>query len=177
MDRGWGQIGTKFTLADKLEKITSIPASVLRFQQDVAELSVAERMSWASRRRTTRVEDEAYCLFGLFGVNMQTLYGEGENAFYRLQEEIARTHTDLSLFAWGSPMSVNSRSDLDRYFKDLETVSFQPNTKFQYLFSRSPQGMFRTKSARVGERIQVIRDYKVSPSITAEVSLLDLCNK
>ena len=66
-------------------------------------MSVAQRMSWMAIRRTTRVEDEAYCLFGLFGINMPTLYGEGENAFYRLQEEIMRTSTDNSLIAWTSP--------------------------------------------------------------------------
>ena len=38
-------------------------------------------MSWASRRVTTRDEDIAYCLLGIFSVNMPLLYGEGEKAF------------------------------------------------------------------------------------------------
>ena len=38
-------------------------------------------MSWASRRVTTRDEDIAYCLLGIFNVNMPLLYGEGEKAF------------------------------------------------------------------------------------------------
>ncbi|OJT06665.1 hypothetical protein TRAPUB_2479, partial [Trametes pubescens] len=61
-------------------------------------------MSWAARRRTTRPEDRAYSLMGIFGVNMATLYGEGaEKAFYRLQEEILRhCPPDQSLFAWGA---------------------------------------------------------------------------
>ena len=70
------------------------------FEVDFSEASVAQRMSWASKRRTTRVEDEAYCLFGLFGINMPTLYGEGRNAFYRLQEAIMNTSSDMSLLAW-----------------------------------------------------------------------------
>jgi hypothetical protein len=45
-------------------------------------------MSWASTRETTRVEDLAYCLMGIFNVNLPPLYGEGERAFIRLQEEI-----------------------------------------------------------------------------------------
>ena len=52
---------------------------------DVMRCSVAQRMSWASKRETTRTEDLAYCLLGIFGVNMPLLYGEGSNAFLRLQ--------------------------------------------------------------------------------------------
>ncbi|KAL8838821.1 MAG: hypothetical protein Q9170_001976 [Blastenia crenularia] len=57
-------------------------------------------MSWASDRQTTRPEDEAYCLMGIFDVNMPLLYGEGRKAFKRLQHEVARTSDDESLFAW-----------------------------------------------------------------------------
>ena len=42
----------------------------------------------------------AYCLLGLFDVNMPLLYGEGLKAFQRLQEEIIRSSTDDSVFAW-----------------------------------------------------------------------------
>ena len=51
-------------------------------------MSVADRMGWASRRQTTRTEDIAYCLLGIFDVHMPLLYGEGEKAFVRLQEEM-----------------------------------------------------------------------------------------
>lgn len=57
-------------------------------------------MSWASRRETTRLEDSAYCLFGLFDINMPLLYGEGRRAFVRLQEEIMRSTADLSILGW-----------------------------------------------------------------------------
>lgn len=72
-------------------------SGVLSPQHDV---SVAKRMYWASKRRTTREEDEAYCLMGLFGVNMPLLYGEGANAFIRLQQEIAKITDDQSILAW-----------------------------------------------------------------------------
>lgn len=62
--------------------------------------SVAERMYWASSRKTTKIEDISYCLLGIFGIRMPLLYGEGQNAFRRLQEEIARQSDDQSLFAW-----------------------------------------------------------------------------
>jgi hypothetical protein len=45
----------------------------------------------------------AYCLMGLFNVNMPMLYGEGDRVFIRLQEEIIKTSDDLTIFAWVSP--------------------------------------------------------------------------
>ena len=51
-------------------------------------------MSWASKRKTTRIEDVADCLVGIFGVSMPTLYGEGENAFVPLQHEILKSSDD-----------------------------------------------------------------------------------
>ena len=57
-------------------------------------------MRWASRRNATKVEDEAYCLLGLFNVNMPLLYGEGQRAFRRLQIEIIKDSTDESIFVW-----------------------------------------------------------------------------
>lgn len=58
------------------------------------------KMSWAAGRQTTRLEDEAYCLMGLFGVNMPLLYGEGGRAFLRLQQEVLRVSEDQSIFSW-----------------------------------------------------------------------------
>lgn len=57
-------------------------------------------MRWASKRQATRVEDLAYSLLGIFGINMPLLYGEGNKAFYRLQLEIIRQSDDESIFAW-----------------------------------------------------------------------------
>ncbi|KAI6001736.1 hypothetical protein EDC04DRAFT_1059317 [Pisolithus marmoratus] len=61
-------------------------------------------MSWAAQRKTTRVEDRAYSLMGLFGVNMPMLYGEGNKAFRRLQLEIIKETSDHSIFAWDTWM-------------------------------------------------------------------------
>lgn len=62
---------------------------------------VAQKMSWASKRKTSRVEDIAYCLLGLFRVNMPLLYEEGSQAIRRLQGEIlTRSSNDESIFAW-----------------------------------------------------------------------------
>ncbi|KAK4227390.1 beta transducin [Podospora fimiseda] len=99
-DQAWIFRGSKISLVDELSSVTRINASSLLNKTPLSDISVAQRMSWASRRETTRVEDIAYCLLGIFGVNMPMLYGEGKRAFIRLQEEIAKESNDLSIFAW-----------------------------------------------------------------------------
>ncbi|PMD49617.1 uncharacterized protein K444DRAFT_712588, partial [Hyaloscypha bicolor E] len=99
-DSKWGDLGTKKSLETVITDITKINGEVLRDANNMGEFSVAQKMSWASERVTTRVEDIAYCLLGIFGVNMPTLYGEGDQAFGRLQEEIMKSTLDHSIFAW-----------------------------------------------------------------------------
>lgn len=101
----WERIGDKRNLTAELSQITGIVESVLA-GGDPYEVSVAQRMSWAAQRVTTRVEDIAYCLLGLFDVNMPLLYGEGMKAFQRLQEEIIKQSDDQSLFAWHGSTSL-----------------------------------------------------------------------
>ena len=101
MSKGWKRLGTKRELAPLIERVTGIQQPYLTREADFREASISTRMRWAARRRTTRVEDEAYSLLGLFNINMPTLYGEGTRAFLRLQEEIAKRSFDTTLFAWG----------------------------------------------------------------------------
>ncbi|KAJ9642606.1 hypothetical protein H2204_002254 [Knufia peltigerae] len=101
LDQNWAQIGTKSTLSSVISKVTGIPKNILH-GGDLDEQSIAARLSWASQRQTTRTEDIAYCLLGLFDINMPLLYGEGERAFVRLQEEIIKVSTDYSIFAWSA---------------------------------------------------------------------------
>ena len=97
---GWFYIGSLDDLMSIVTSVTEVPEVVLRKTYPFTELSIARRMSWASRRKTTRIEDEAYCLLGLFDVYMPLLYGEGRNAFVRLQKEIIQRSSDQSIFAW-----------------------------------------------------------------------------
>jgi hypothetical protein len=97
----WHKIGTKATLGTVIVAKTGIDMDALN-GGDLAAFSIARRMSWAAGRKTTVPEDTAYCLFGLFGVRMPMLYGEGDRAFIRLQEEIMKHTADHSLFAWSS---------------------------------------------------------------------------
>ena len=96
----WEVIGSKFALDDLIEEITGIPDAALLHRKTLDNFSVAQRLSWASARETTRIEDRAYSLLGIFDISMPTLYGEGERAFRRLQEEILLRVPDQSLFAW-----------------------------------------------------------------------------
>jgi hypothetical protein len=105
----WDRITTKSERCDIISEITSIDVGVLE-GTDPGCFSIAQRMSWASKRNTTRVEDIAYCLLGIFGVNMALLYGEGERSFIRLREEIMKDSDDHSLFAWKA-----KESDLRKY--------------------------------------------------------------
>jgi len=100
---GWVEIGTKMSLAKKISRITAIDEAVLEDNSQMVKINIASRMSWASQRETTRIEDKAYCLMELFGINMPLLYGEGRRAFHRLQEEIMKMHEDYTLFAWANP--------------------------------------------------------------------------
>src|SRR6266480_980749 len=93
-----------------LERITGIPVDIL-CGGNLSEYCVAEIMSWAQNRKTTRVEDVAYSLLGLFNINMPLLYGEGNKAFVRLQEEILKSTGDYSLFAW-----TDRRPSIDNIF-------------------------------------------------------------
>jgi Heterokaryon incompatibility protein (HET) len=99
-DETWTLRGTKDDFAELIHQITNIDALVLRDTEELAKLSIAEKMTWASRRQTTRIEDTAYCLLGIFDINMPLLYGEGNKAFTRLQQEIIKNNNDLSIFGW-----------------------------------------------------------------------------
>jgi hypothetical protein len=83
LNQAWQEIGTKLRLLSAISEMTGITTTILQ-GDDLESASVAQRMSWASKRETTMVEDLAYCLMGIFGVNMPMLYGEGERAFTRL---------------------------------------------------------------------------------------------
>ncbi|KAK3314354.1 heterokaryon incompatibility protein-domain-containing protein [Apodospora peruviana] len=101
-DQDWNFVGRKAELCADIHSITGVPTALLRHQHGgyLSDYSIAARMSWAAKRQTTRSEDIAYCLLGIFDINMALLYGEGRKAFYRLQEEIIKSSDDGSIFAW-----------------------------------------------------------------------------
>ncbi|KAH7922558.1 HET-domain-containing protein [Leucogyrophana mollusca] len=133
----WVKIGTKASLSSIIARITGVDERVLLATLPLTEVSVARKMAWASRRQTTRVEDRAYSLMGIFGVHMPLIYGEGENSFIRLQHEIMKTPNDQSIFAWAS-------DDFDRsalfapspsYFQRSTTIDRISPTEFLSIFA------------------------------------------
>lgn len=117
--RIWSELGSKESLVDFISLITGIDEDILRcgidkrqtytgseflnlwWEKMISSKNVATRMSWFGDRQTTRPEDVAYSLLGIFGVQMPLLYGEGSlNAFHRLQEAIVKKWDDHSILAW-----------------------------------------------------------------------------
>lgn len=139
----WREIGTKKSLCLLVSRITGVSEQALE-ERRWSEYSVAQKMSWAVGRQTTRPEDEAYCLMGLFDVNMPLLYGEGRNAFSRLQQEILKHSDDHSIFAWSYPEEQHSHSQLSgllapspdyfRHASDVEVLQFGPGEQYESPF-------------------------------------------
>ena len=102
----WIFIGVKSDLLDEVSKATNIEK---RYLSEPGYACVAQKMSWLSHRKTSRIEDMSYCMFGLFGINLPLLYGEGERAFNRLQLEILRKSTDESIFVFDPEPAMHSR--------------------------------------------------------------------
>lgn len=102
-DSKWVSIGQKKHLDIEISHITGIDPNIINGTLPLDAFSIAQRMSWASNRSTTRTEDMAYCLMGIFEVNMPLVYGEGEKAFLRLQQEIMKESDDETIFAWKDP--------------------------------------------------------------------------
>ena len=95
----------------QISRSTLIPEEVLSMERHTTFCSIAQKMSWAANRRTTRREDIAYCLFGLFGINLPLLYGEGDRAFLRLQDQLIRSELpDHSILAFASITSHSGMS-------------------------------------------------------------------
>lgn len=166
-DKDWDLRGTKDGLIVKLESITGIPADILTGHASIRQISIADRMSWAANRQTTRPEDVAYCLLGIFDVNLPMIYGEGENAFRRLQEEIIRKSNDMTIFAWqksnkhvtsslgsttphrsGSPLLATSPDDFTRHNKN-ETISILSIRNAAMSASINPEYIFTNKGLRI----------------------------
>jgi hypothetical protein len=68
--------------------VTGIAKDILRGGR-LSDHSVEERLTWMERRTTTREEDVAYSMLGIFNVTMPLIYGEKkEKALRRLRKEI-----------------------------------------------------------------------------------------
>jgi hypothetical protein len=143
-DKNWSLIGNKTDLCPDLSKITGVDAEILcppgstNVRDLLDDLPVGLRMSWASRRETTRIEDQSYCLLGIFGINMPMLYGEGPRAFMRLQEEIVKVSNDMTLFAWTQALPGEALHAQGSGISKDESRSL----RYRGIFARSPAEFF-----------------------------------
>jgi hypothetical protein len=140
--KDWEVGGTKLELARYIAQATSIDQYMLNGTKEITDFPVAVRFSWAAHRATKRREDRAYSLLGIFGINMEMIYGEGDNAFLRLQQEIIKQSTDMSIFAWMA--ATNSQ-------------------KYMGLLAPSPD-VFAKSSGLVAQRFALLqlRDYSLT---------------
>jgi hypothetical protein len=90
------KLGDKRDLNQLIHEITGIAPSALQGTEP-SQFRVDERFKWAQNRQTTREEDWAYCLLGIFEISMPVIYGEGkEKAVTRLKKEIKEATTGNS---------------------------------------------------------------------------------
>ncbi len=155
--KGWRVLGTKNTLAVVVEQVTGIDRAILNHELPLQSVSVARRMWWASARVTARVEDEAYCLMGIFDINMPTIYGEGRHAFVRLQEEILKVVPDQSIFSWAlradgdapDPHRIQ-RVGQAKFFRMLNNeYQYPSHVELQVLLASSPSAFATCADVRV----------------------------
>ena len=144
-DNQWRNIGSRQSCLKALVQITGVIEGVLDLSWSMWSRPIAERMSWAANREATRVEDIAYSLIGIFNVNMPLLYGEGEKAYIRLQEELLRRTSDLSILCWGIGIytsRVLARSPADfRQIKESELLRMRDNSPGGCKFGVTNEGL------------------------------------
>jgi hypothetical protein len=88
--RDWHKLGDRVSLQSQIYEVTTIPYEVLG-GGPLSQSSVEERFRWRQDRHTKLKEDAAYCLSGIFDVDIAPVYGEGtEEAFRRLRDEIRK---------------------------------------------------------------------------------------
>ena len=96
-------------ITSAITRVAGIPEIHLRRFHPSCEL-VAEIMTWSAKRKTTRIEDRAYSLLGLFNISIPIAYGEGYRAFYRLMVALANECRTPSFFAWAGRHSDHSKA-------------------------------------------------------------------
>jgi tetratricopeptide (TPR) repeat protein len=115
-------------------------------------------MSWAGRRKTTREEDQAYSLLGIFDINIPVIYGEErEKALKRLREEIDKASTGKSFSSITSSHQVPKRIS---GFRKLLTRAGSKHEDFSVVFNLSDVPAIEHFVARKDELSKIHRTFK-----------------
>ncbi|PZD39425.1 vegetative incompatibility protein HET-E-1 [Pyrenophora tritici-repentis] len=143
-------LGDKQSLKDTIHEITGIPIEALS-GKEVSNFSVSERFSWAYNRQTTRPEDRAYCLLGIFGIHLPLIYSEGkENALKRLRKEIRESFEQVASIP-ADNSDARSRNQEERLSKICSWLSApDPSTNYHkaYKQRQAKTGFWLLESAK-----------------------------
>jgi hypothetical protein len=120
------RLGDKRQLGRVIHEMTGIAFQALQ-GSSLTEFTVGERFSWTFGRQTTRKEDTAYSLLGLFGVQMPLLFGEGKAAMARLLEEIIKATEDYSILLWFNQKAASFQSRSGSSPDDDDQMEGQPS--------------------------------------------------
>lgn len=182
-NRRWKWIGSlRGGLLEVVSKTTWIPTDMLQKKPGASleDYTIAQRMSWAANRRTTKQEDMAYCLLGVFNITLPAVPGEGMRAFERLQLEIMRRSKDHSLFAWNwqtslTPQMSGSESLLAPHPKCFmahhQIVPLEATRRETYLKEHS----FEMSNGGLEITLPVLSDKSKPPGSKARLALLNCC--
>ncbi|KAG6371490.1 hypothetical protein JVT61DRAFT_9525 [Boletus reticuloceps] len=92
----------------EMEELTGISARTLRELHPGLD-DIRQKLSLASGRKSTFVEDAAYSLFGIFSVSLPVVYGERDKALGQLLAHLLASSGDMSILSWtGKSGSFNS---------------------------------------------------------------------
>ncbi|KAH7174059.1 uncharacterized protein B0J16DRAFT_365546 [Fusarium flagelliforme] len=161
-DKDWNKCGDRVELQDAIQAATGIDSTSLikASHKDgtyLRSIRAGRLFSWAANRQTTRYEDRAYSLLGIFDVNMPLLYGEKDKAFFRLQEEIIKVNEDVSLLAWNyteadDGFAPNGLAKSPSHFQNYQNLTTKDITRVPYvafsprMIARGLQATLKIKS-------------------------------
>jgi hypothetical protein len=154
--KGGAQLGDRESLKHTIHEVTGIPIEALS-RSDLSDLSnfdIAKRFSWAENRRTTREEDGAYCLLGIFGIYMPLIYGEGkDHAMKRLKKKVQDASEDVT-GAHRNNTKTHSQSQEERLGKICSWLSApDPSTNYHKAHKQrqAETGLWLLESAKLTE--------------------------
>ena len=131
-------LGSKKSLDRLVHEITNIPIFALR-GAPLTDFQVDERLRWRTGRSTKNIEDQAYCLLGIFGVFLPLIYGERENAVKRLKAEI-------------------NRLQLEEKYNQSEPSKSAVPTHVHWVVTRAPNPLFTGRSDILHDLEHKVRD-------------------
>ncbi|KAJ5279981.1 Heterokaryon incompatibility [Penicillium angulare] len=146
VDMKWREIGNAATmeapgaLQDVLANPSRQTQEIVTGSRPVLSNDMATQLAWAARRQLSRVEDQAYSLLGLLRIKIDINYGEGNNAFLRLQMALIQEYRDISILAWYTNTGnktfqlmemfvcqfVNEATDIEKAYKKRHQVEQKP---------------------------------------------------